>query len=572
MNQRAWARPGSLEPPVAWCDPASFVALPSLLPDSTNPPSPDRFPVVVVEDDEAIRSLVARVLRSQGYIVHTEESSEKALVRLKALPPPILVVDKNLPGMTGIDLIETLRGARHDFEAVLMTAHADVDSLTRALHLGVFRCVLKPFHNEEISAAVSGSANRLWLRIDLRARKAELETRNAELEASLQKLHEAQQARMLGERLASIGRLAAGVAHEINTPLSSVIANLALLAEELPKFERAGGPVREFEEMLRDAGAAAERVRIIVRDLKTFSRGDEERVGPVELRPLIEATINMAFNEIRHRARLVKDYGETSRVEANEARLGQVVLNLLLNATEAIPGGNEASHEIRILTRDDGNHVLIEVRDSGSGIPAEALERIFDPFFTTKPIGVGTGLGLSICHSIVTGFGGTIEVDSVVGEGTRVRVLLPRAHTPTLEPTAPIVPPIVRRARVLAIDDDRQLLRTIERVLGREHDVTSVAGGREALERLAGGETFDAVLCDLMMPDMTGMELHAELMKKSPETARSMIFLTGGTFTPEAQDFLDGVSNVRLTKPFDLKAMRQIVAERVSRGPPAKSS
>jgi signal transduction histidine kinase len=526
----------------------------------------------VVEDDEAIRQLVTKLLGAQGYLVHAIESSEKTLVRLKALPAPILLVDKNLPGMTGIELIETLRAASHDFEAVLMTAHADIDSLTRAMRLGVFRCVLKPFHSEELTAAVAGAANRLWLRTSLRARKAELEARNAELEASLQQLHEAQKARMLGERLASIGRLAAGVAHEINTPLSSVIANLALLAEELPKIERAGASVRECDLMLRDARSAAERVRIIVRDLRTFSRGDEERLGPVELRPIIEATINMAFNEIRHRARLVKDYGETSRVQANETRLGQVVLNLLLNAAQAIPSGSEADHEIRIVTRDREDQVMLEVRDSGVGIPPEALERVFEPFFTTKPIGVGTGLGLSICHSIVTGFGGKIEVDSTPGKGTSVRVLLPKGHSPPPEHAASPAPPPVQRARVLVVDDDKQLLRTVQRVLGRDHEVVTAGGGKEALALLSGAEPFDAILCDLMMPDMTGMALYAELSKSAPETAETMIFVTGGTFTPEAQDFLERVSNVRLAKPFDLKVMRRVVSECVQRAPPTKVS
>jgi signal transduction histidine kinase len=540
------------------------------LADSTNPPPPDRFPVVVVEDDASIRTLVARLLGAAGYLVQTEASAEKALIRLKALPPPILVVDKNLPGMTGMDLIETLRAARHDFEAVLMTAHADVDSLTRALHLGVFRCVIKPFHNEELTAAVAGSANRLWLRIDLRARKADLEARNAELEASVKKLHEAQQARMLGERLASVGRLAAGVAHEINTPLSSVVANLALIAEELPRLERAGVRIRDVEEMLRDARAAAERVRVVVRDLKTFSRGDEEHIGPVELRPLIEATINMAYNEIRHHARLVKDFGETGRAYANEARLGQVVLNLLLNAAQAIPGGDEANHEIRIVTRDEGNRVMIEVRDTGSGIPPEVRRHIFEPFFTTKPIGVGTGLGLAICHSIVTGFGGDIEIDGVPSGGTSVRVFIPMSNDPADARALSPDPPVVRRARVLAIDDDEQLLRTIERVLRRDHEVVSVTGGRAALARLTGGESFDAVLCDLMMPDMTGMALHARLLEVAPEVAASMIFLTGGTFTSDAQRFLDTVPNPRLTKPFDLKELRRLVGEHAQAGSKTK--
>ena len=195
------------------------------------------------------------------------------------------------------------------------------------------------------------------------------------------------------------------MAHEINTPLASVVANLALMAEELAGGMPADMP--QFEEMLADARQGAERVRVIVRDLKTLSRGDEERIGAVDVRHVIEATINMAWNEVRHRARLVKDYGETAHVQANQARLGQVVLNLLLNAAEAIPEGDAARNEIRILTRNAGDKVVIEVRDTGSGITPAVSDRMFDPFFTTKPVGVGTGLGLSISHGIVKSFGGS---------------------------------------------------------------------------------------------------------------------------------------------------------------------
>jgi len=517
--------------------------------------------VLVVEDDASIRNLVTRYLSAQGYSVSAEGSAEGAFRALKRLQAPILLVDYSLPAMNGLDLVEALRGARHDFEAVLMTAHADVDSLSRSLTLGVFRCIHKPFHNADVLSAVAGAANRLWLRLDLRARKVELEARNAELEATVNELHKAQQERMLGERLASIGRLAAGVAHEINSPLAAVIANLALAAEEM------SGPsdpsMRYVAEMLHDARDAAERVRTIVRDLKTLSRADEERVGAVDLRRTIEASINMVSNEIRHRARLVRDYGETAVVEANEARLGQVVLNLLINAAQAIPEGNVSRNEIRIVTATSGDRVMLEIRDTGGGMSPDVRDHIFDPFFTTKPVGVGTGLGLSICHGIISSYGGEIQVESVVGVGSVFRVFLPAAKSIVEDVHPAPAAASVRRARVLAVDDDPAMLRTLARVFAPEHDITTVLGARDALDRLANGEHFDVILCDLMMPDMTGMQLHEELSRTSPERASAVIFLTGGAFTPDAQAFFDRVPNLRIAKPFDLAQLRTIVADRV---------
>jgi nitrogen-specific signal transduction histidine kinase len=397
----------------------------------------------------------------------------------------------------------------------------------------------------------------------LRARKADLEKRNAELQLTVKQLSEAHQQRVLGERLASIGRLAAGVAHEINSPLAAVIANLALMSEELGSGALPN--MTQVNDMLHDAREAAERVRTIVRDLRTFSRVEEERVGAVDLRRTIDATINMVFNEIRHRARLVKDYGETSEVEGNEGRLGQVVLNLLINAAQAIPEGNVASNEIRVVTRDSGNRVMLEVRDTGAGMPPSVTERIFEPFFTTKPIGLGTGLGLSISHSIITSYGGEIEVESEVGVGSVFRVLLPRAKsTASIRPLTAEAPP-ARSGRILIVDDDAAILRALDRVLGREHTVVTVSAAREALDRMSRGERFDIILCDIMMPDMTGMDLYEALGQYWPEGPAAMIFLTGGTFTPRARLFLERVPNLRLIKPFEPKQLRTVIAERLAR-------
>ena len=231
------------------------------------------------------------------------------------------------------------------------------------------------------------------------------------------------------ERLASVGMLAAGVAHEINNPLSYVMGSLEVLARELslePSTADADS-ARIVEAAVRDAREGAERVRAIVRDLKFFSRVQEHKPTAVDVRGSIEAAVGIAHNEIRHRARLVMDLAPVPAVWADEGRLGQLFLNLLINATQAIADGSAERNEIRIATRlDASGWVCVEVKDTGGGIAREALPKIFDPFFTTKAIGVGTGLGLSIVHAIVAAAGGRIEVDSTP-EGSTFRVLLPPA-------------------------------------------------------------------------------------------------------------------------------------------------
>jgi PAS domain S-box-containing protein len=370
---------------------------------------------------------------------------------------------------------------------------------------------------------------------------------------------------IFADRMASVGTLAAGVAHEINNPLAYVTANLDMIAEEI-RVISGGSPsglMKELEEMTLEARQGAERVRKIVRGLKTLSRSDEERCVPLDLRPILDLSINMAFNEIRHRARLVKDFGKTPPVDGDDARLGQVFVNLLVNAAQAIPEGDTEANEIRVVTKtDEVGRAVIEVRDSGAGIDPAIIDRIFDPFFTTKRVGVGTGLGLSICHSIVTGMGGEITVERIPGGGTQFRVVLPAssmASAPVaLAPGKPAAAKLPLRGRVLVVDDDEMVGVMLGRVL-RDHEVTVVTKGREALRLLASGREFDVILSDLMMPEMTGMQLHSELARTSPEDADRMIFLTGGAFTPSARSFLDQVPNPRLEKPFDSQNLRAMV-------------
>ena len=237
------------------------------------------------------------------------------------------------------------------------------------------------------------------------------------------------------DRLASVGTLTAGVAHEINNPLAYVIANLDFAREELRAAGVLPGGLEPLSQAIDEAREGAERMRLIVQDLKLFSRKDDDRLEWVHLPRALDSAAAMAWNEIRHRARLVKDYQPLPAVYANEARLGQVFLNLLVNAAHAIVEGSAEHNEIRLSTRvDAAGQVIVEVRDSGRGIPEELRARVFEPFFTTKPLGVGTGLGLPICRDIVARLGGALEFESEVGVGTVFRVLLPgHAQAPRLD-------------------------------------------------------------------------------------------------------------------------------------------
>jgi signal transduction histidine kinase/ActR/RegA family two-component response regulator len=380
---------------------------------------------------------------------------------------------------------------------------------------------------------------------------------------------------MVSDRMASVGTLAAGVAHEINNPLAAVMANLEYIAESIEgatgpsastyagrPAPMAAGLMDEKKAPLGDAREAAQRVRLIVRDLKLFSRSpSEDASGPVDVKAAMESSLGMAWNEIRHRARLVKDYGVVPAVEATEGRLGQVFLNLLVNAAQALPEGRAERNVIRVTTRLAGDRVITEVSDTGPGIPPQIIGRIFDAFFTTKAVGVGTGLGLAICHRIVTDMGGELTVESEVGAGTTFRVALPLAHAEERPLAEAIAQPAVtgRRGRILVVDDEETLVKIVTRLLSREHEVVSTVSAREALEFCVRGDKFDLILCDLMMPEMTGMDLHRELSLAVPDMANRMIFLTGGAFTQQARNFLTDPPKEHIEKPFDAANIRAIV-------------
>jgi PAS domain S-box-containing protein len=366
---------------------------------------------------------------------------------------------------------------------------------------------------------------------------------------------------LLADRMSSLGRLASGVAHEINNPLAYVMLNLEFLARRLGELADVAPP-SAHEAMVaavQHSREGTERMRQIVRALSDFGRGDEERVGAVDVNRVLESAVEIAAMQLRHRTRVTRHYDPAVFARANAFRLGQVFVNLLVNAADALREG-DATNEIQLTTRvrADGS-VAVEVRDNGRGIPRSVIARIFDPFFTTKPIGKGTGLGLSVCHSIVTSFGGAILCESEEGRGTCFTVVLDAATdlgNGQDEPSP--APPVVDRGRVLVVDDDPLVAHAVAAALDA-HDVTIAPSGGDAIERCSR-ESFDCILCDVMMPEVSGVDVHAALSRQGRGLERNVVFMTGGAVTEGAQRALASVGRPVLEKPVDVGELRIAVA------------
>jgi signal transduction histidine kinase/CheY-like chemotaxis protein len=392
------------------------------------------------------------------------------------------------------------------------------------------------------------------------------------LRDAVRDLRQARDRLFQADKLAAVGTLAAGVAHEINNPLSYAVSNLSFVREEIAR-----GATRDLDPevlpALEETQEGLDRVRAIVRDLKSLSRAGDDQQGPVDLGAVLEAAAKLAWNEIRHRALLVKDVGPLLPVRANEGRLVQVFLNLLVNAAQAIPEGHADANRIRIEARmGPDRRAAVTVSDTGTGIAPQHLGRLFDPFFTTKPVGVGTGLGLAVCHGIVSALGGEVTVETALGKGSSFRVVLPcTEEEPRPEPRPGPGPGAGRRGRILVVDDEGAVSRSIHRLLSSEHEVISTASAGEALAWIGSGRAFDVVLCDVMMPHMTGAELYQEIARTRPALAERVVFITGGAFTSGTREFLARCANACLEKPIDPRALAAAVRSLVDRSGPQGS-
>jgi signal transduction histidine kinase len=499
--------------------------------------------VLLVEDSADDAELLALELLQQGYAtsmkrVDTPRALEEAL---DAGSWDIVLCDHRLPGMDALTALGIVRARGQDLPFIIVSNVIKEANAVELMRAGAHDFLFKH------------SLGRLGAVIERELREAGLRDERRRMQEQL----------LLADRLASVGMLAAGVAHEINNPLAYVLGNVEFALNRLTSQAAHSSETAEVLQALTHAREGSERIRHITRDLRVFCRSSEgEPKTVVNVGQVMESSISMAWNELRHRARLTRSFERVARVVGDQSRLGQVFLNLLVNAAQALPDEALEQNQIDVRIRSQSGTVVIEVHDNGSGMTPAQQKRVFEPFFTTKPRGVGSGIGLSICASIVSEMGGTIEVESRVGHGTTFRVLLP-AHEGAALTTIPPERDVrsVPRSRILVVDDEPALCAVIRRLLRHEHQVVGMVDARAALELLQKDAAFDVIMCDIMMPNMSGIELFAELQKLDPELGRRTLFMTGGAFTLPTRQFLASVSNPLLEKPFETRALHYAIAQ-----------
>jgi len=353
-------------------------------------------------------------------------------------------------------------------------------------------------------------------------------------------------------QLAVLGRVAAAVAHEINNPLASTLANLDMLAEE--------GDLHapDARAMLADAAEGARRVHRIVSSLRQFTEPPAAS-SVANLKAAVAAALEVAASQLRGRVHPRFEIDDTWFVRSDAARLTQVFLNLLVNAAQSIPEGHESEHRLVIGAKRDGEAIVVEIEDSGVGLPPDVIQEINHHAFSSKPTGEGLGLGLAMSHAIVAAIGGALTFESRPGcTVARIRLVAAAAPSAGSQP-GPLSP-----SSVLVVDDEVDLLKVIKRLLSR-HQVTTAGSGAEALQLLEAGARFDVIVCDVMMPDLCGMDLYDAVRKRAPSEVAKFVFMTGGTYTARAEAFRQSIDNVFLEKPLDVRALRAAVDSTTAR-------
>lgn len=543
--------------------------------------------ILLIDDSPIILELIGAALEEGGHRVTLASSGSEGLALYDASSFDIVITDLLMPDIDGTSVLIELRERDPDVIVIMLSSYSQIDTVLNAMRMGAFDYVIKDERSEPLLGAVQRAVAHLGLmrenrelmfelrqmneRLEQRVqdRTSQLERANrrltierGELERALRALNDTQGQLIHAEKMASIGVLTAGVAHEINNPLAFLLPNFTCLEESCQRLVQ--GDVRdrarvgeEIQELLGDCREGLHRIRDIVKELSFFSRRSDALERRVELGELVASVFKLLSNQMCH-VTMEHDVDDVASLCADPGQLRQVLLNLLINAGHAIPEDRKGL--IKVTAREVESRIEIRVADNGVGIPGTDFRKIFDPFYTTKPVGQGTGMGLAISRQLIERMKGEIRVESVCGQGTTMVLELPawsEGQEPEVDDVVETKPRVLasavaRRAVVLLIDDEQALLNSMRRVLAKRYDVVGFRWGSEALAWLAKNRRPAVVLCDLMMPEMSGIELFERISRSDPELSERFVFITGGTVTREAREFVADCAAPVLKKPFEL--------------------
>ncbi|MBN2529932.1 MAG: hybrid sensor histidine kinase/response regulator [Deltaproteobacteria bacterium] len=494
--------------------------------------------ILLVDDEEMVRDLLRRVLERDGHNVLSAASKEEAFEQFTSNAVDLLLVDKNLPDGSGLEFIEAARNLEFDGESIVITGYSDTESAIKSVELNVFRYIKKPFDLDALRNDINRALETAALRRDLAQRTHELEVANADLMEALEQIKESDRRRIQAERLASIGYLSAGIAHEINNPLSLLSMTIPFTVSELEKVIRTNATAQspkkvneELETLLKNLGPTQEAVDLLMQlssDLHSLGRSDDIKAQPVKLSNVVNSALRIVRHRVKHKATVTVNIPDALTITGKTNRLIQVFINLLTNAGRAIRENMPDRNYIKINGYEDDAYAVIEVTDSGIGIPPEHLEMIFDRFVSLSGLGPseGSGIGLSIVKELVEEHGGTVDVISAVGEGTSFIVKFPLKRILKSSP-----PPMAQAAfsrspnefvkahrMILFVDSNREHLDAYANSFGQLHDVRTASSFNDAIFEieLCDG-ILDIVICETTRGMMEFNEFYQATIAKYPE-------------------------------------------------------
>ncbi|GEM_PF-1425307 len=524
--------------------------------------------VLLVEDSaifaEAVRLLLLGAAPVEVSLHHVEKLAD---VSPDMDPKPdVVLLDLALPDAQGLDSIRGIQLRLPGVPVVVLTAESSSE-----LALDVVRGGAQDY-------LVKGEFN-----VDTLLRTMRYAIERVQGEQLKRQLLQA-------DRLAAIGRLAAGVAHEISNPATFVQASSHLVVREFDRLERALGELEaqalageaaaalarareataELRRLADQNAAGVDRICAVVQDLRGYARLEPAKVRLIHPNDVVNDVCNLVANVVRHRAQLTKDLRAVPPVALPRGRLDQILTNLLVNATQAIEDAPaRPTHTITVSTRCERGEVIIAVEDTGVGMSPDQMRRVFEPFFTTKARGIGTGLGLSICREIARAHQGEVTCASTLGEGTRFEVHLPVVAEHEIRVPTPAPPPAERpagRPRVLIIDDEPNIRQVYATLLSEDFAVETARDGAEALAIIRRGPRFDVIVSDLMMPDMDAAQLMEQMLAMEPAMLERFILYTGGAVSERARRLVDSGDVPVLYKPLLVDELKRAIRARMGDG------